>query len=73
MIFQVLEVVPVSTASSCASLSVPVPASTYICSPSLTPQIWGRVVPDVLVVPVRALVACTTKYRSDLKVNGHPP
>ena len=58
LIFQVLEVVvPVSEASSEASVLDPSPASTYICSPSLIPQIFGRGVPLVEVVPVLAFVA----------------
>ena len=57
-IFHILDVVvPVSTASSTASLVVPIPASTYMCSSSFTPQILGWVVPEVLVVPVLAFVA----------------
>ena len=57
LIFQILLVVPVRTAVRLASLDNPVPASTYMCDPVFTPQIEGKVVPLVLVVPVAALVA----------------
>ena len=61
LIFQSLLVSPVRTAVRLASSDDSVPASIYMCDPVLTPQIVGKVVPLVDVVPVAALVAYNEK------------
>ena len=49
-------VVPLNSPASTALSAVFAPASTYMCWPSLTPQMAGVTLPEVRVVPVLALV-----------------